>query len=563
MRSRWRGSATVMAAICALLIGAQPAAAAPGGGGQSGGGQSGGDRSDRSGITRMSGPATSDPRTPAPVAASRDGWHPQPKIPAPRTIPGLGTRVAPFTTSRKPIAPKALNGSEAGKANSLLPGTKARAVKPSELKKVAAADPEGTEEPGGNYYCQPFISGQVGVGEQANTGPYSDTLFTAELACNFYLDYAYVVAGVVDRSNGYDNTLLWVGSEYGAYGTAYGASSGGVRISGDLYDGARALEVISEMYLVAPGAWSSCNPIPGLRYLACDGLGTNTLHIVVGTGAYGSGLNPPVLRYVALGDSYSAGTGASSYLGAPNPPECRRSSQTYSYRLAGGRLPLGNRGETLPIDQPNLKACNAARISMLRVGQTSEPPQVTYLNPYRTRLVTLTIGGNDLEFGAKFRACSLGTCSAPLVTPTELETTRARLTELYVQIRSSMRQDGKLVVLSYPAVVPNPDDLSVDHEATNGRCPVVNQLITTDEQRAIYQATVQARNMVRDAVAATGDSHVVFVDQIGTFRGHRLCADDEWANGYSLDVPEVFHPNDRGYLAMALQTITQVGIGAI
>ena len=35
-----------------------------------------------------------------------------------------------------------------------------------------------------------------------------------------------------------------------------------------------------ELYLEAPEGliWSDCNPIPGLRYLVCEGLGTSYLH---------------------------------------------------------------------------------------------------------------------------------------------------------------------------------------------------------------------------------------------------------------------------------------------
>ena len=74
-------------------------------------------------------------------------------------------------------------------------------------------------------------------------------------------------------------------------------------------------------------------------YYACDGLYTDTLHLLLGTGSFSTLLNRPVIRYTALGDSYSAGTGAgsSNYL---FPAECRRTNTAYSRlvrRAAAGR----------------------------------------------------------------------------------------------------------------------------------------------------------------------------------------------------------------------------------
>jgi hypothetical protein len=186
--------------------------------------------------------------------------------------------------------------------------------------------------------------------------------------------------------DGYDGTLLYVGTPFSFSGYYYGASAGALRIPGDSYDGGRQVEIIFELYLLAPSGliWGACGPLPGLRYLACDGLGTDLLHIVVGTGVLGTGLAAPVIRYVALGDSYSSGTGTGSYYG--DGTSCRRSPLTYSNLIAGKIL------GGLPIDVPTIKACHGARISDLYVTQ------VGWLNSNRTRLVTVSIGGNDLGF---------------------------------------------------------------------------------------------------------------------------------------------------------------------
>jgi hypothetical protein len=52
---------------------------------------------------------------------------------------------------------------------------------------------------------------------------------------------------------------------------------------------------VSKKSELAPGfVWDGCFPIPGLRYIQpCEGVGTNFLHAVVGTGSYATGLSAP------------------------------------------------------------------------------------------------------------------------------------------------------------------------------------------------------------------------------------------------------------------------------
>ncbi|WP_175543781.1 SGNH/GDSL hydrolase family protein [Micromonospora pattaloongensis] len=500
------------------------------------------------GVLAAAPPAVAAPSAPpgtaaAPAAGSHKPWNPEPELPGPVAVPRKGTKPAPFTTKTKPISPKALRGSEKATGNGLRAGTGA-----------AVRGRSAAAEPGEPWYCTEYVTPRTSL--NADSDNYSATVqYVAELGCNFYLDYAYGVAGIVDRSAGYDGTLLYVGSPFSFSQYYYGATYGGIQIPGDFYDGGRQVEVIFELYLLAPigTAWGACGPLPGLRYLLCDGLGTDLLHIVLGTGAFTSGLSEPVIRYTALGDSYSSGTGAPPYLGSPNPANCRRGNGTYSVQIQGDRF----RG--LSIDRTNLKACHGARINELTAPQSLEEfPQVEYVKQY-TRLVTLTIGGNDLGFASKLRQCALSDCGgAPLVTPTELQTTQARLVSLYQNITSRMRSDAVLVVLSYPAFLPIP---GVDPLPTSGSCFGTNATLDTAELTRIAEGTAQARDMIAAAVRATGDARVVFVDAFDAFQGHRVCSGDPWSNGFVLSDPEEsFHPNARGYRAIADRLRQALGI---
>ncbi len=538
LSSARRSTLIVALAVCSLLAGT-PALAEP----------TAPDARPGSGISA----ATAD--TPAAKAARQTQiFDSAVKLPPPQVNPGTGETFAPLTSALKPTEPKALPGAATASGGALMAGAKA----------TPDGSP-GTEGAGTQAYaCTPRISGGTYVGNDATIGPYSDTAYVADVTCNFRLQYVYGVSAAIDWTQYYAGETGYVGTAFAGSGS-YGASQGAFEIQGDMYDGGRYVEIILDLYMQANAPWGACNPLPGLRYLTCSGLGTYTLRVVVGTGAFWTGLNAPVVRWAALGDSYSAGTGASSYMGAPNPPECRRSLQTYSHRVGGGGLRIGDRGERISLDTPNLKACNGAKVNDMYFPQYSagaDTRQLDYVTR-RTRLVTLTLGGNDVGFAPKLRSCVVSNCSgSPIVSGDDAARLQDDLVRLYQTIRSQMRRNGLLVVMSYPAFLPNPND-GADPQPSLTNCPIVNAQIDSAELRRIYEAAVLVDNAVAGAVARLGDPGVKFVSLVESFRGRRICSGIDWANGVNLlDIPETFHPNDGGYLEMASRLIVGAGIGS-
>jgi lysophospholipase L1-like esterase len=502
-------------------------------------------------------PAVSAPAKPVDTgdgaaAAPGRAWRPEVRQHAPVTLPGTDRTITPFATPLNPTPPTALPGVEEGTGAVLKADGKAgSAVRRAAMPALGKATPQGPDDPLGGLYCTEQISRSAWVSGTPNQLDYTGNVsYLAEFGCNFWLNAAYVATGVIDRGR-FNGQWLYTTPPI-AYGqTYYGATSGGVSIPGEMFDGGRTVEIAFELFLLAPAGvwWGGCFPIPGLRYLLCEGLGTNLLHIVMGTGAFGTGLQPPVIRYAALGDSYSSGTGAPPYF----HELCRRAPATYSSLMTGA----GAGG--LPVDQPASAACHGGVIDHLYVSQhAGVPPQLDAVRP-NTRLVTLTIGGNDLGFSARLTGCYLSPdCTGgggPLLTPQQLFETQVRLTALYRQIRAEMRSDGKLMVMSYPAVLPNPDD-PADAQPTQERCSEVFFNLNATERRSIYQATAQVDRMIRDAVIATGDSRVMYVNGLDLFRGHRICSGADWANGVVSPLSDSFHPNAAGYRAMANQLIS-------
>lgn len=113
-------------------------------------------------------------------------------------------------------------------------------------------------------------------------------------------------------------------------------------------------------------------------------------------------VTPTSLSVVALGDSYASGTGAGNYYPGTEGA-CWRSKNSYS-ELAVQELVSGGAQVTFA----NV-TCSGATIDDLRRTYKNEPPQLNALTS-STRLVFLTIGGNDIGFGTYAGTCLNGNC---------------------------------------------------------------------------------------------------------------------------------------------------------
>jgi hypothetical protein len=247
-------------------------------------------------LLAMAGTAMAQPHPPG-----RDAAGSSPQL----VVPGSSTKVTPFT-GLKPVGRLALPGSEKTTGTALDP--KAAAEAGSKLKKVDnPAEARSRNSLGGvraapsfignpSYYCDEYIADQMRVDYDESGAQRLQVDYYGDVACNFYLYEGTGVAGIIDRTPGYDGQVLSVGNVFDFRYGYYGYSTGQMVIWGDIDPHARSIEIADEAYLYSPIPWGACNPLPGLRYLVCDGLGTYVLHVVVGTGPITTGLqNPPPL----------------------------------------------------------------------------------------------------------------------------------------------------------------------------------------------------------------------------------------------------------------------------
>ena len=248
---------------------------------------------------------------------------------------------------------------------------------------------------------------------------------------------------------------------------------------------------------------------------------------------------PPYPRYVALGDSYSAGPLIPTTDLASG---CARSDHNYPSLLA----------KHLAVRRFVDVSCSGATTHDVThvqntFGDARIPPQVRAVTP-TTDLVTLSIGGNDLDlFSTLVRTCTQlrstdptgSPCARQLAAhgpdlPAATRTISANVTRLMRQIRRRAPH-ATVVLVGYLRLVP-------DH----GHCAAL-PLADGDyaEGRRISRVLDQALG------SAARRSGVLFADMYDASRGHDVCSPHPWVNGSVTDRQKAlaYHPLASGMRA--------------
>lgn len=231
--------------------------------------------------------------------------------------------------------------------------------------------------------------------------------------------------------------------------------------------------------------------------------------------------------YVALGDSFSSGAG-----GSPLPPSagapatCYRSRSSYAWLL----------GRDAVVPRPAaLYACSGEQAADMARGSASTPgekPQLARLTR-STRLVTITVGGNDADVQDVLTLClALALCVARSTTITRrIGSLGPTLTGLYRRLRRSA-PDARILVVGYPDIFP-----------ASGSAGCV--LLSSPAVRYLDAWQAQLNDVIARSAGAAG---VEFVDTTAAFLGHEVCARDSFVTGLPGRPP--FHPNAVGHAAL-------------
>lgn len=221
--------------------------------------------------------------------------------------------------------------------------------------------------------------------------------------------------------------------------------------------------------------------------------------------------------YVALGDSFSSGTGTRASTG-----DCYRSPYGYPALLAA------QHGLSL-----DYQACSGATIADVHANQLAA---LTADTDY----VTMTIGGNDLDFAGVITQCALpgwlSNCDGRINSSLHLlrTTMPSRYDTLFAQV-GTRAPDADVVIGSYPRLF-------------NGRDCNLATFFSSSEMSRLNAATDELAGTIAQRTQAAGFR---YVDPRPAFMGHAVCDSTEWVNGLSFPIVESFHPNRAGNVGYA------------
>jgi lysophospholipase L1-like esterase len=219
-------------------------------------------------------------------------------------------------------------------------------------------------------------------------------------------------------------------------------------------------------------------------------------------------------KYVALGDSYSAGNGANS---TNLNSSCNRNTYAYPYLLSQ------QKGYAL-----TFVACAGAVTGDIINNQVNSVTS-------DTKVVTITIGGNDIGFTNLILACTTLGCSSQIASSqakinNELP---AKLNSTYAAIKAKA-PTAKVVVLGYGRPFANPPRTCLG--ATG---------VSSSEETSLTTLVDSLNNTIKARALAYGFS---YADVNPYWAGHDVCASNPFTNGLTLlHTADSYHPTRNGY----------------
>ncbi|RZS36399.1 lysophospholipase L1-like esterase [Herbihabitans rhizosphaerae] len=256
--------------------------------------------------------------------------------------------------------------------------------------------------------------------------------------------------------------------------------------------------------------------------------------------------NTRVGRYVALGDSFTSGTGVPAQVDLV----CTRSDRNYPSLLAAAIKPAKF------VDV----SCGGATTKDLTGRQFGiVAPQYDALTK-DTDLVTMGMGGNDVGFAEIIVRCGALSLTNPLGSPCKDSLTaggkdqlRERFTAFAPKLGEAVRgikeraPKARVVLVGYPAILPPKD----------GCFPIVP--ISRGDVAYLDGVNQLLNSIVAEQAAANGAE---FVDAFTSSRGHDVCTPPgtKWVEGLlPTDAAAPVHPNAAGLRNTAARVIAAIG----
>lgn len=250
---------------------------------------------------------------------------------------------------------------------------------------------------------------------------------------------------------------------------------------------------------------------------------------------------PPIpsgSKYVALGSSFAAGPGIPP-AEPGGPAACGRSSNNYA-NLVAAHFGLALTDAT---------CSGATTANVLTTSQAGLPPQIEAVTP-DTRLVTMTIGGNDVDYLGSLDSYSCqdgGGASCGSVDQSAinegLKTVGSRIAAVIDAARARAPQ-AQVVVVDYQTILPVAGPLCAG--------------VPMSDAHLAFERSLRTR---LDAAtrSAAADRHATLVDVATASVGHNACAAVPWIEKYVVPAGiSPYHPKPAGMAAIATMVERQL-----
>jgi GDSL-like Lipase/Acylhydrolase family len=255
----------------------------------------------------------------------------------------------------------------------------------------------------------------------------------------------------------------------------------------------------------------------------------------------------PAFPILLMGDSYSAGNGAGSYL---DPKGCYRSDKDYAALYAGAlqRAPYSQ-----PTQLTNV-ACSGDTTNGFFAREKKQAPQLDAVNA-SYGLILLTTGGDDADFKDIVKQCLVDhirdgrKCDSHLTSAEKLlkdGTLESRLRHVLGAIRAKANPLATITLLGYPYLEKDTGyTLTYPHHKpveVGKRLKALEDLGDTIQQRVVSQLN-----------AASNTNGFVFVNTKNLFEGHELSAAHSTRHAWfvapftTIVTSSWYHPNPKGW----------------
>jgi lysophospholipase L1-like esterase len=232
---------------------------------------------------------------------------------------------------------------------------------------------------------------------------------------------------------------------------------------------------------------------------------------------------PAGSKYVAIGSSYAAGQSIATQIGV-----CGRSTNNYPHLVA----------KALHLKLTDVTCGAAVTANAINTPQGDQPPQVDAVTK-STKLVTITMGGNDVQYSPTALACGADsaaclTAQSPMQLNSEFAALPGALTTLIEMVRSRA-PETKIVFVPYVRIVPTVT------------CPALN--FSPAAANYVGRIGMRLEKVFVDVVKKTG---VLMADPYAAGSGHGPCAGSQaWIAGHQAINGFPYHPTAAGHVAMA------------